>query len=103
MDADITWRLVKDGDHIPKIRQGESLLLEYTHFFLYLRDSENNCFIVLYFNKIPHNFRFKSQIFKEIEKICVARGIRNHTIYYTEKTENQINLLITLSKSGLSY
>lgn len=102
MDANITWRLIKDGNPIPKIRHGESLLLEYTRFFLYLRDSENNCFIVLYFNKIPSYFKFKSQIFKEIEKVCIDRGITNHTIYYREKTEKLITLLIFLNKNDLS-
>lgn len=79
------FNFIKEGNPIPEIRQGE-LLLESTSFCLYFRDSTDFCFGLFLFEKISHSdFKYRSEVFKELDKICVANGKRNYKVYYTRE------------------
>ena len=87
------YQFIKEGNPIPEIRDGESLLLDCTSFCLYFRDSKDYCFGFIYFNSLSHSgFKYRSEVFQEIDKVCVANGIKKHTVYYTNKILENIEL-----------
>lgn len=99
MDSTNEYKFVKEGDPTPEIRQGESLLLDCTSFCFYFRNSDDYCFGFIYFESLYHSdFKYRSEIFEEIDKVCIANGIKNHTIYYTRKVLEQIDLAVLYSR-----
>lgn len=92
------YHFIKKGDSIPEIRQGE-LLLESTSFCLYLRDSDDFCFGFINFKTLSHSgYRYRSELFEAIDKICVANGKKNYKVYYTNKVLEQIEISVLYSR-----